>query len=179
LVKNSQNDSGEQIQLLKNIRKHINDVNENIDPIMEIFDNELSGESTQAAKYLQRKRKLHLLYSIYSMFYYNFKYQGKITDHHPVLKKMLVVKDLLDDLKKYDDTMMNQIDHILKLLQDDNDQENEEEEDEEEEIEVKEEISFLDKKRARDTQIENQKRFEELKAKKNNMELKNKEKLVQ
>lgn len=173
-------------QILKNVKIHINEIEENSRPIIEIIESEkLDQKLSNTVGYLKLKKNLHLLYTIYNLFYIHYKNQKKISDHHPVLKKMLMTKNELDSLNKSDKNIFVEIDNLLKTLDENKNKEDLEEEssqiEEGEEMEEDsskneeleemssddvEEQKFLNKKRTNDYIEETKNKILQLKEKK-------------
>jgi hypothetical protein len=158
----TEDDEEEQSQILKNIKINLTEIDENIKPILEIFENEIEDlnlDLKSIKDYLKAKKNIHNLYIIYMLYYIYFKNQKKISDHHPVVKKMFFLKSTMNKLKSFNENIFVQVDKVLKLIEtkkildeeeDDNldgeDIENSPEQDENDE-------KFLNKKRLNDVGV--------------------------
>jgi U3 small nucleolar RNA-associated protein 3 len=107
-------DKAENLQILTNLRLNVEEVNENLFPTIEILER---TEMKNLSNYLTAKKNMHCLYSIYLTLYLNYKLKGQIPDYHPIVKKMLWVKGLLNNMKNIDDNISTKLDKILKLHQ--------------------------------------------------------------
>jgi U3 small nucleolar RNA-associated protein 3 len=152
LTKLSNEEKEEYTQLLKNIKVHVNEIEENTNPVLEIIQSEnLALKNT--CEYLKVKKNAHLLYTVYLLYYLYYKNTKKISDHHPVLKKMLMIKNYIQQLQTQNEDVFAEIDKILKLieankirLEDDMDNDNDNE-DMSEEQDLPDENKLLNKKR--------------------------------
>ena len=187
-------DEEEQMQILKNIKINIDEISENITPILEILITEEKDSKlklNQTKEYLKSKKNVHLLYVIYMLYYTYYKNQNKISDHHPVVKKMFYLRNIMQKVKDADENVFGQIDKILKLIEANKilNGENEEEEGEEgeegsQEDELIEEAAnenkneFLNKKRTQEFIQENTDRMKKLINEKTNKKIKDKENLI-
>jgi hypothetical protein len=145
-AKTTDEDKEENEQVLRNLKINLEEVNENLIPIIEIFESKASIKGL--THYLKAKKDMHFLYSIYLAYYLHFKLKGGIPDHHPVVKKMLYVKSLLNNMTETDDSMANKIDDILKLIEQQGKAEGDEEEDEDDVEDSQPQL--LGKKQSRD-----------------------------
>lgn len=129
-------------QILKNIKVNLDELNENILPIEQVFNNEdIKLEKT--TNYFKTKKQAHMLYLAYMTFYTYFKSLGKINDHHPVIKKMYFLKSIINSDKDKKDKIFEQLDKTLLLINEKNELEeangeSQEEEELEEEAEDEE-----------------------------------------
>jgi hypothetical protein len=105
----------ENTQILKNLRKSFEEVKENLAPILEILSMGRKMENLEA--YLIAKKDMHILYSIYLVYFLNFKLKGKIPDHHPVVKRILYIKSLLNNMNDLDAQLTHRIDNIVNLIE--------------------------------------------------------------
>jgi hypothetical protein len=189
------------IQLLNNIMKNIEEVEENLHPVIEILKNE-NLKIPKTISYLKYKKDMHSLYTVYLLYYLIYKQKGKLSDHHPIVKKMLYVKALINEMNEPNENIFANLDKILKLIEANKikEEENEDEIDDEDDDELEEEdqnisrlnkkiISnkknsqipdkLLGKKQARDFINENTKKFEQLKNQKEKHLIDKKVKLAQ
>jgi hypothetical protein len=110
---NEENEENEQI--LKNLRINLEEAHDNLLPVIEILGSRAKIDNFEA--YLKAKKDMHVLYSLYLAFFLNFKLKGKIPYHHPVVKKMLYIKSLLNNMSEVDEKLVGKIDSILKLIE--------------------------------------------------------------
>jgi U3 small nucleolar RNA-associated protein 3 len=61
------------------------------------------------------------------LYYIFYKNQGKISDHHPVVKKMFYLRSIMQKMKSVDENVFAQVDKILKLIEEKKNLEDEEE----------------------------------------------------
>jgi hypothetical protein len=109
---NSNEETEENSQILMNIKNNLEELNNNLIPTID-FVNDMKS----LKKYLVAKKDMHILYTVYLLYYLNFKTQKKISDHHPILKKMLFVKGLLNGMKETDEKIFNSLEKVLKLIE--------------------------------------------------------------
>ena len=110
-IKNN-NDEEENSQILINIKNNLHELNENVIPTLE-FVNDMKS----LKKYLIAKKDMHILYIVYLLYYLKYKTKNKISDHHPILKKMLYVKGLLNGMKETDDKIFIKLEKVLKIIE--------------------------------------------------------------
>lgn len=185
----------EMLQILKNVKLHINEIEENTTPIIEILKTEsLDDKLTNTISYLKFKKNLHLIYTIYNLFSLNYKNQKNISDHHPVWKKILMTKNHIDGLKEKNSKIFGEIDNLLQTieqnknlsvaedLESSNDpaDDNEDEQQEESSIENEDvvEQKFLNRKRTKDFITETKNKLTQLKEKKKQKIEKEKDKIM-
>lgn len=128
----------EHLQIIKNIKINLDEIEENISPIIEILSTEttdLNLKLNQTKQYLLNKKNTHLLYTIYMLYYIYYKNQGKISDHHPVVKKMFYLREIMKKMKSLDENIFGHIDKFLKSVEENKNLQNysEDQEDQEEE----------------------------------------------
>jgi U3 small nucleolar RNA-associated protein 3 len=114
-AKPSTEDKEENQQILTNLKINLEEAYENLEPIIDIFGSRPS--LAKMTNYLSSKKDMHSLYSVYLLYFLYFKLKGNIPDHHPVVKKMLYIKSLLNNMKEIDEQSAKKIDVILKLIE--------------------------------------------------------------
>lgn len=113
-------------QLLKNLKVNFNDINKNFSPLIQrikdnkielknVYKTKITISSLQGLKYLESKNNILLVYSVYMAFYALLKSQGKLISSHPVIKKLLYLKYLIDKSRGIDEKINPQIDKLLNL----------------------------------------------------------------
>jgi hypothetical protein len=130
--KQTEDDIEENKQLLENIKNNIDELNGNLIPTLDIVD-DMKG----LKKYLLSKKDMHLLYTSYLLYYLYYKNSSKISDHHPILKKMLYVKGLLNGMKETDEKIFRELENVLQLIEKSGTKEDDEEEESEDEQDTK------------------------------------------
>lgn len=173
-------DKDEIVQILKNIKIHISEIEENVKPVKEILKDQAKLKVNQTQEYLENKEKVHLLYTIYMLFYIYYKNQTKISEHHPVFKKMFYLKTLIESMKPVDESVFQEIDKILKLLEAKQIMEEDNRDDSaDENADDSSNNIFLNKKRAKDVASENMLRISQIKSQQAEKERKKKQNLVE
>jgi len=71
----------------------------------------------QGLSYLESKNNMLLIYSIYMTYYALLKSQGKLINSHPVIKKLIYLKYLIEKTKNIDTKLKPQIDKLIKLAE--------------------------------------------------------------
>lgn len=162
------------------VKDSLKEIKNKIDPVLLILkeiDNSVSNPET--IEYLENKKILLLSYISCLSYYIIHRGQNLINDYHPVVKKILSLKSLINKLN--DDKLFTQVSNlsekVMMLNENSDEDENQEEEEEKEELQVKAEM-LLNKKRKNLENKDKDNNEEKYKMKDKQQEIKQKEKLT-
>ncbi|PRP86176.1 hypothetical protein PROFUN_05692 [Planoprotostelium fungivorum] len=107
-------ESPELLEFLEDFKMNIDEINENLQPILEKVSK--GGLPTSSGVSLLDV-KLHLLlsYSTQICFYMLLKAEGKSVQDHPVIPQLIKVRTLLEKAKPLDAKIKYQVDKLLKM----------------------------------------------------------------
>ncbi|CAM9515519.1 unnamed protein product, partial [Ectocarpus sp. 8 AP-2014] len=120
--------------LLGEVRAQLGTLTESVQPLVSNVTAEI-GASKDGMVYLRTRQQLLLAYCMNVCFYMVLKAKGEPAKGHPVVRRLLSLRGLLEDMSSLDDKMSSQVDLLLRALRSGVDlaggSDNEEEEEEE------------------------------------------------
>jgi len=111
----TQENKDEFVYLLKNIRSNLDEVSKKMNSVLTNFSQPDKAEIKYGISYLDSKNNFLLIYLTDLILYSILKSSGKIINNHPIIKRMIYVKTILEKTKVIDLKLKTQIDRLLKL----------------------------------------------------------------
>jgi U3 small nucleolar ribonucleoprotein protein LCP5 len=111
----TQENKDEFVSLLKNIRSNIDEVSKKMNSVLTNFSQPDKAEIKYGISYLDSKNNFLLIYLTDLILYSLLKSSGKLISNHPIIKRMIYVKTVLEKTKVIDLKLKTQIDRLLKL----------------------------------------------------------------
>ncbi|CAM9679170.1 unnamed protein product [Ectocarpus fasciculatus] len=101
--------------LLGEVRAQLGTLTESVQPLVSNVTAEI-GASKDGLVYLRTRQQLLLAYCMNVCFYMVLKAKGEPAKGHPVVRRLLSLRGLLEDMSALDDKMSSQVDLLLRAL---------------------------------------------------------------
>jgi len=108
------NDAPELIELLQDFKSNLNEVKDNIQPLLESVRKQ-EIKTNKGISFLQAKFHLLLSYCINIGYYLLLKSVGKPVKDHPVIGELVKLRVFLEKIRPLDQKLKYQIDKLLKI----------------------------------------------------------------
>lgn len=107
-------ESPELLALTEELKQRIAELKHKITPLRELYASaQPDGVEDELAQYLEVKQQLMLSYCVNIVFYLAMKAEGRSVASHPVMKRLLELRYIIEKMRPIDGKLKYQIDRFL------------------------------------------------------------------